>query len=207
MKGSLRKQRDRQLEEPYRSWINGEVSLPADVTILPRKIDVQSDAMLLCAVVFGCSTIAFIIFLALQGPLKSTRFDFSADGILAFVLIGSVVVFLHVLTIRRLYWSLGARREQRHGKLRQGIIVGPAGVLVRLCPNQCYVVPLEKFMRAKTWAGGGDSSEEYICIETKDGDIDFSDRFLSVNAEAVNQSVFEARVLLFDAAKKQRKGK
>ncbi len=61
-------------------------------------------------------------------------------------------------------------------------------------------------MRAKTWRRG-DSSEEYICIETKDGDIDFSDRFLSVNAEAVNQSVFEARVLLFDAAKKQRKGK
>ena len=48
-KRSLRRLRDNQLEEPYRSWINREVSLPADVVFLPRKIKVLSET----AVSFG----------------------------------------------------------------------------------------------------------------------------------------------------------
>jgi hypothetical protein len=207
MSGSLRRQRDSQLEEPYRSWINGEVPLPADVIVLPRKIDVHRSAMLLTAVVLGCPTIAFLPLLIFQGPLESERFDPSTGSFWALVLIVSVIVFLHFLTIRRLYETLGARREQRRGNLRQGIIVGPAGVLVRLSPNKCFAIPLDRFLRAKPWSGSEDSLEEYICIETKDGNIDFSDRALAVDAEAVNQSVFEARALQFDAAKKQRNGK
>ncbi len=106
MKGSLRKQRDRQLEEPYRSWINGEVSLPADVTILPRKIDVQSDAMLLCAVVFGLLHDSLYYFSCSSG-LLSPHVSIFGRRYFGFVLIGSVVCFLACIDDSAMYWSLG----------------------------------------------------------------------------------------------------
>ncbi len=204
MKGSLRRQRDSQLEEPYRSWINGEVLLPEEVTILPRKIDVQSEAMLLFAVVLGCAILAFFF---LPGPLKSISSDPSTDSFLTVVLLGSVVVFLPYLTIRRLYTTLAALREQRYGKLRQGIIVGPAGVLIRLTANKCFVIPLESFVRAKPWAGSEAGNEEFICIETKNGNFDFSERSLVADADAVNQLVFKVRVSRSSDAKNQKGGK
>lgn len=191
MKRSLPKKRDSQLEEPYRSWINGKVSLPEDVTILPRKIAVQPAAMLFVAVVLGCATFATLL---LPGAFASLPTDESTDSFLTVVLIGSLTVFLPFLTLGHLFVTLSARRELSRRKLRQGIIVGSVGILVRLAPNKCFVIPLERFLRAVRWSGGGDCTEEFICIETQDGKIDFSERSLSVDAAAINQSVFEARV-------------
>ncbi len=201
MKRSLLKQRDSQLEEPYRSWINGEVSLPEDVTILPRNISVQPAAMLLVAVVLGCATMASFF---LPEAFASLPTDESTDSFLSVVLIGGFVVFLPFLTLRHLLVTLSALRELNRGKLRRGIIVGSVGILVRLAPNKCFAIPLERFVGASTWSGGGDSSEEFICIETKDGNIDISERTLSADAAAINQLVFEARVSR-DSVKKKRK--
>ena len=202
--GALRGKRDSQLEEPYRSWINREVSIPADVIFLPRKINVPSEAMLVIAVLIGCATMTFLF---LPGALKSFHSDVSTDSSLVITLVALANVLLPFWTIRRLSETLRARLEQRRGKLRQGIFVGTAGILVRLTPNKCFALPLEKFMRAKHWSGSENGGGEFICIETKDGNIDFSERSLAVDAEAVNQSVFEARVLRSSIAKNQRKGK
>lgn len=204
MKGSLRKQRDNQLEEPYRSWINREVSLPADLILLPRKMNVQGEAMLLIAVVLGCFAMAALF---LPQALISIRTDESTDSFLVIVLIALAIVFAPLWIGWRLCETLGARRDQRCGKLRQGIFIGSAGVLVRLSPNKCFAIPLEKFLRAKPWSGSEVGNGEFICIETKDGNIDVSERSLAVDADAVNQSVFEARVLRSSIEKNQKKGK
>lgn len=33
--------------------------------------------------------------------------------------------------------------------LRQGLLLGPRGLLLRLMPNDCYLVPAEEFVTAK----------------------------------------------------------
>lgn len=204
MNGSLKKQRDSQLEEPYRSWINREYSLPVDVIVLPRKINVQGEAMLLIAVILGCLAMTALF---LPQALGSIGKDVSADSLLVVVLIGIAIVILPFWVMRRFFLTLGAHRDQQCGKLRQGIIVGPVGILVRLSPNKCVVIPLESFSKAMTWSGGGDSSEEFIRIETKGGSIDFSERSLAVDVDAVNQSVFEVREARTSVAKSDRIGR
>ena len=73
--------------------------------------------------------------------------------------------------------------------LRQGVLVGPDGVLVRLKPNRCYPIPMERFVRAEKWTGGGQDGIDYVRIETLEGPIDLPDEQLTFGAAEVNQAV------------------
>ncbi len=153
MKGSLRRLRDNQLEEPYRSWINREVTLPTDVNVLPRKIDVHGETTVLITVGSGCLAMAILVFPLALITIDS---DTSKDALLVVALIAIAIVLLPSWMIWRLCVTFSARRDQRCGKLRQGIIIGTAGIVVRLSPNRCFVIPLERFLLARPWGGGGD---------------------------------------------------
>ncbi len=201
-KRSLRRLRDNQLEEPYRSWINRDVSLPAEVVFLPRRIKVQSETAVLLGVISFAMCGLFILW-AFR-PIVSSAYR---DPFFLVALFTIAILFPPCWLFWRLCVTIGAYRDQRKGKLRQGVFVGPAGIVVRLSPNRCFVVRLERFLTATTWSSGGDSSAEFFCIDTKDGIVDFSEDSLTADTDAVNHAVFEARMLRDSLAKTQRTGK
>jgi hypothetical protein len=183
----MRRLRDRHLPDPFRAWINRARPLPPGVTLLPRTIDVWGDVLALVCVGMPCLAMAGLI-----GSL-SRSFLSDPDGVALFVLFFIVLLGVPLWMAYWLWRTLGARRDQQAGTLRQGVLVGPEGVLVRLAPNRCYPVPLERFVTAKEWSGGGDEGTDWLTIETTDGPVDFAARYLTVGAAAVNQAVAAVR--------------
>ena len=79
------------------------------------------------------------------------------------------------------------------GALRQGILVGPEGILVRLAPNRCYPIPADRFVWAEEWSGGGVEGGDYLRIVTRDGPVDIWDHDITADAAEVNRAVAMAR--------------
>lgn len=110
----------------------------------------------------------------------------SIEGWGAIALIASALLGYLYWVSRRLWVSIVAYRDRKAGVLRLGILIGPEGVLVRINPNRCYAVPLERFVKAVSWSGGGDSGSDYLRIVTKDGEIDIWDHDIAADANEVN---------------------
>jgi hypothetical protein len=185
----MRSVRDRRLPEPFRAWINRAEPLPPGVTVLPRTINVSLAVMVLIfpGMAFVGMGVAFIALFVPTGGLQGV-------GGLVFLALWSTISFgVPLWLVHRLWRTIGARRDQAAGTLRQGVLVGPEGVLVRLTPNRCYVIPMDRFVTAKEWSGGGDSGTDWLRIETRDGPIDFTADHFTIGAAGVNQAVAAVR--------------
>lgn len=72
------------------------------------------------------------------------------------LVVGGVCFLLGLIPwylLRRLSNTIGAWLQLKRGTLRQGILVGPEGVLVRMEPNRCYAIALDRFVNAKVEVG------------------------------------------------------
>jgi hypothetical protein len=186
----MRRVRDRDLPEPFRAWIDRAIPLPPGVTALPRTIDVFGDTFSLAAFGSMCLFMAGVLIGAVSGWLRHLP---DAGG-LAFLVVGlTVLCGFPVWMAYRLWRTIGALREKRAGTLRQGVLVGPEGVLVRMIPNACYPIPIERFIKAVKWSGGSSDGSDYLRIETRDGPVDFADEHLTVGAAEVNAAVWTVR--------------
>jgi hypothetical protein len=114
--------------------------------------------------------------------------DWAVIGLIAAASIGFLV-----WTVSRLWRMISARRDQKAGVLRLGIIVGPEGLLVRFTPNWCYPVPMDRFVRAEEWSGPGTEGSDYLRIVTLDGPVDIWDHDITAGAADVNRAVAAAR--------------
>jgi hypothetical protein len=181
----MRRVCDRRLPEPYRTWIDKAMPLPPGVVVLPRTINVAQGVMVLifpglALVGMGAAFIAFAV----------TAGGWQNAGGLGFLALSSAICFGVPLWIAlRLAQTVGARRDQRANVLRQGILIGPEGLLVRLRPDRSYLVPLGRFIRAKVWTGHGEEAMDWLGIETQDGRVDVVVGELAVSAEAINRAV------------------
>jgi hypothetical protein len=185
----VRRVRDRRLPYPFRAWINRDKPLPQGVTVLPRTIDVSIDGWRLVypGLGFVGMGVAFIVVIARTGDWRDVR-------ALAFLALSSLILFgAPIWMACRLWRTIGAQRDQRAGTLRQGVLVGPEGILVRLTPNRCYPMPLEQFVTAEEWSGGGEDPSDWLRITTRDGPIDIPADHMSVGSTAVNRAVSAAR--------------
>jgi hypothetical protein len=99
--------------------------------------------------------------------------------------------------LRRLYRSIGAARDQQRGVLRQGILVGPEGLLVRIEPNQCYPIAGNRFIESKIRVSGGGAAEteekHLFRIETLDGSIEFFSERLADSPGKLNNMIRELK--------------
>lgn len=139
----MRKIRDQHLQEPFRAWIDPAQPLPEDVTVLPREVDVSLAVMRLVYPGLGFLGIgvAFIVVAAMTSSAPPPA------GVFAFLALSSLILFgISVWLILQWWHTLHARRDQRAGNLRQGVLVGPEGVLVRFKPNACYPVPMDRLI-------------------------------------------------------------
>jgi hypothetical protein len=168
----MRSIRDNQLPEPYRSWIDGARPLPDHVRLFPRMIRLFHDSFYLFFHVFAVVCAGILIGLMVGKDLVHARWELIivvAAAILPFVV-------LAFFSLRRLWVTIGAHREARRGALRQGIFVSRDGILLRMKPNECYPLALDRFVSAKIvhFLNRGISSRSRFVIETLDEPLEFS---------------------------------
>src|SRR4051812_2655010 len=159
----MRRVRDRRLPDPFRAWIDRAEPLPPGVTVLPRTISVSADAAALALIGIGCVGLGVPC-----ATLIATGAGWLSGGGLGILVLAPAVPFCVLIWVaRRLWRTIGASRDQKAGALWQGVLVGPAGVLVRLAPDRCYPIPMDRFMRAQKWSGGGEDGVDFLRIETR----------------------------------------
>jgi hypothetical protein len=193
---ALRPVPDRCLPEPYRSWIDGTQPLPAQVGLLPRSVAVIRDLSLCLPIGFMCIAMDILI-VFMFWPLMVL-----GEWVVILV-VGGVCFLLGLIPwylLRRLSNTIGAWRQLKRGTLRQGILVGPEGVLVRMEPNRCYAIALDRFVDAKVevrlsratkWSQYQETPD--FVIETLDGPVAFFLDWSSASPEQLNQWVAELR--------------
>ena len=181
------------LPEPYRSWIDPDADLPPGVRLLPRTVDVGYDALIFFVVggMFG-GMAALMLF------LPPWRFDPAQEGWTPYLWLGAICLGLWsvpVLLLRRLVITLRARADERRGVLRQGIFVGPKGMLVRMEPNRCHPIAMSRFKEA--WVPPpirpGHRHNPVLVVETLDGPVKFFAERLRASADEVNRVAKEQR--------------
>jgi hypothetical protein len=180
--GSMRSMCDSKLPEPFRSWVDRERPFPAQVRLLPRTVEVFNELgmfVILGIMFFGMDVLMLVMF----GPVFAQG---DWGGILPLVGVCSLLALVPLYLLRRLFITIGARRDRKRGTLRQGIFVGPEGVLVRMEPNGCYPIAADRFVQARQRLVG-----RYVDfhIETLDGAVAFYLDRLSVPPEHLNHCV------------------
>jgi hypothetical protein len=193
---ALRPVSDRRLPEPYRSWIDETRPLPSHVRILPRAVAVFYELVLFVTLGFTPLALIFLIVLMFGPALVG-------GPVAPIVFLGCVCFLLALIPwylLRRLCNTIGAWFQLRRGTLRQGILVGPEGVLVRMEPNRCYAIALDRFvgarvelglLRSNAWSRHQERPD--FVIETLDGPTAFFLEWSSASPEQLNQWVAELR--------------
>jgi hypothetical protein len=183
---------DRKLPEPYRSWIDRAAPLPRGVRLLPRTVDTGTDAFtfLLVGGMFG--GMGVLIFTL----LRPWRLDPVRDGWTPILIIGGLCLALWsvpLLLARRLFRALGARADVRRGTLRQGVFLGPEGMLVRMEPSSGHPIAAERFIGARRFPPeeARDARKPTLVIETLDGNVEFFAERLSARARDIQQAARE----------------
>lgn len=183
---------DRTLAEPYRTWIRRSAPLPASVRLLPRTIDVGTDAFtfLLLGIMLGGMG-GLILF------LPPWRFEPSTEGWPPYLFLAAIVSALWIgplVLLRRLFRTFRARQDQERGALRQGVFLGPEGMLVRMEPNRCHAIASARFVTAKRFPPetSRDGRKPTVILETLDGDVSFFAERLAASAKDINHAASES---------------
>ena len=186
----MRSIRDRELPEPFQAWIDRRQPLPAEVILFPRAVPLWSDLAILVMLggMFGGMGVLIVTM------MPPWRFDPAETGWTPHLFIGAICLGLWsvpLLLLRRTWITAWAARDRRRGRLRQGVFLGPAGMLVRMEPNCCYPIAWERFVvarfspRMKT----GEPEHPSTIIETRDGQVAFFSDRLSVEPDEICRSV------------------
>ncbi len=188
----MRAQSDRKLTEPYRSWIDRAVPLPHGVCLLPRTIDVGQDALifLMLGGMMGGMGVAIA---ALMPPW---RFDVASSGWGPPLLLSAICLGLWsvpLLLLRRLIHTLGAAADQRRGALRQGVLVGGEGLLVRMEPGRGHAIAADQFVAARLFppATAQDQRKPTVIVETREGTVEFFADRLAAKPEDIHRAARE----------------
>ena len=188
----MRSLSDRRLPEPYRSWIDRSAPLPAGVRLLPRTVDTGGDAftfLLVGGMFGGMGVLMFTL-------LRPWRLDPVRDGWTPILIIGGICLALWsvpLLLLRRMLRTLGARADLRRGALRQGLLLGPEGMLVRMEPNGGHPIAADRFLGARLFPPekSKDRRKPTLVIETRDGDVEFFAERLAVGPRGVHDAARE----------------
>lgn len=191
---------DRNLPEPFRSWIDDTEPLPATVRLIPRTVAVLYDFGMFVTLGLPLIAMDVVILMMFVPPTLqgTTRQVLIVGTILAGIcwLLALVPWYLG----RRLIGTIGAWRRRQRGMLREGILVGPEGLLVRMEPNRCYPISLDQFVlakidmgirRATPWSRHQETPD--FVIETLGGPVAFFLDWSSEPPELLNRWVAEAR--------------
>ena len=180
---------DRKLREPYRSWIDRREPLPAEVRLLPRSIHVGSDwlSLLNACITFGAMG---GILLSLAQPWRWNPATGDMPPHLALGIIGLLLWLVPLVVVRRLLFTIGARRDRQRGTLRQGLFLGPEGILVRLRPNRCHPIDADRFVVAKLFPPAS-ADDQTLIIETLDGEVRVDADDLTAGPDEINAAARE----------------
>lgn len=178
----MRACRDRALPEDYRAWVDPTRPLPEDVHLLPRQVKVGDD-LLLALGVGGL----FAVMGAFMGALLA-RAARAGDpwGILLLAAVTAGLWLVPLVLARRLIGTIRASKEAKDGRLRQGLLLGPQGLLLRLTPNHGYVVSAKEFMVAKMRTSPRGQRQRFFRIETRDDAVEFFAERLRGEPDDVN---------------------
>jgi hypothetical protein len=182
--------RDRDLPEPFRTWTERDVPLSESIALLPRTVSVSADAWSLTYLTIVCFAMA-----------GSIAFGFTQGGpdvpVWAAACIAGLIAALITVPLgatRKLISTIAARRDQRTDRLRQGVLVGPDGILIRLQPNRCYAFSLNEFLRAEDRTESDDeSTRHFIRIVFQSGTVEFPFDRLAVSSVAIHETVVRVR--------------
>ena len=188
----MRSLSDRRLPEPYRSWIDRSAALPEGVRLLPRTVDLATDAFTFLGVggIFGGMGALMFVF------LRPWRLDPVRDGWTPILILGGLFLALWsvpLLLLRRMVRTLGARTDLRRGTLRQGVLLGPEGMLVRMEPNGGRTIATGRFVGARLFppAESRDRRKPTLVVETLDGDVEFFAERLTVGPRGIHDAARE----------------
>lgn len=186
---SLRGVPDRHLPEPYRSWIDETQPLPVNVRLLPRSVALMHDLGMF--VIFGVGMIGMaLLVLILFAPALAAA---GWIPILVVGVVGLLLALIPLYLLRRLIHTMVAHNQLKRGTLRQGILLDPERMLVRMEPNHCYAIALDRFVQAKIEDAPSRQNPSDFVIETQDGRVAFFQHWLSAPPEQLNQWVAELR--------------
>jgi len=186
----VRSRRDRALPEAYRAWIDPTQPLPADVHLLPREVKVGED--LLIALTLGA---LFAALGTLMGMFLKGLFHATKGGtvelwpLLLFAAVTAGLWLVPLILVRRFIGTLRASKDVKDGRLRQGLLLGPQGLLLRLTPNRCYVVPAKEFVAARIRFSrrGPTQRQGLFRIETRGDAVEFFADRLQGQPDDVNR--------------------
>jgi hypothetical protein len=129
----MRRVRDRDLPEPFRGWIDRDQPLPPDVVVLPREILVSSEWW-----GFVYTACIFLVMGVLSGFMLWSALEHPEAYLIAFIVLWyGILIGVPLRVAYKLWRTVQADRDRKAGVLRQGVLVGREGVLVRMTPNQC----------------------------------------------------------------------
>lgn len=186
----MKTSRDSALSPPFREWIEPAMPLPKHVILVPRTISIALDALLL--VLFGGFFGPFAALMIRAIYLERMKGEDSGDrawigmAIIAALCASVVLFFLHRLVV-----TCRAALERSRGSLRQGVFVGPEGILIRLVPNRSLAISADRFVSARRYppVESRDPRAARIDIETKDGPFTFMESRCEGGASAIESAV------------------
>lgn len=144
----MRSRPDRALPEPYRAWIDPNHPVPGDVHMLPREVKVGHDLFIALAVGAPFAALGTLMGTLLTRSFRTTGGALDLWGLLLVTAATAGLWLVPLLLVRRFIGTVRASKEAKQGRLRQGLLLGRQGMLLRLTRSQCYVVPAEEFVAA-----------------------------------------------------------
>jgi hypothetical protein len=192
---SPRAVRDNALPSLTAHGLTGPSRFRFSVRLLPRTLSVTYDLGIFLTL--GLMFAGMAALLAFLPPWRAAGMPIPLLLFIGVIDFGLMLVPLVLL--RRLIRTIVASRDQKRGVLRQGILVGPEGLLVRIEPNDCFPVPADRFLGAELRISGGPTDndhaveKEYFRIETENGPIEFFSERLADTPKNLNRIVREVR--------------
>ncbi|MCC6797367.1 MAG: hypothetical protein IT366_19775 [Candidatus Hydrogenedentes bacterium] len=165
--------RDNRLPREFQRWLNKAAPIPNGVHLLRRTIDLRGDVSIFLAmgVLFGMVPALLLVILIKEW--ESISANLGMLGCIIAVALGCASVPL--LLLRRAWVTYGASIDDRRGQLRQGVFIGPEGVLVRMTPNQNFPIAWSEFVAARRYPPEESRSirRPLLIIGTTRGEISF----------------------------------
>lgn len=164
---------DNRLPREFQRWIDKAAPVPNGVHILRRTIDLRGDVLIFLAmgILFGMMPALLIVILIEEWASISANLGML--GSMIAVALGCASVPL--LLLHRAWVTYRASLDDRRGQLRQGVFIGPEGVLVRMTPNKNYPIAWSEFVAARRYPPKESRSvrRPQLIIRTTRGEISF----------------------------------